>query len=314
MAAGTDAPVPTPLFLGVDGGGSRCTAVLLAGLPGDLRELGRGHGGPANAVAAGFTTAAANVDAALDAAFAAAGLARSPVGAACLGLAGAGAPQIADQWIAWARDRGLAARVEVLPDGLPALTDTGGLLVISGTGSIVWGRRADGGLERCGGRGGLVGDEGSGWSIAIAGLRAALHMADGWGGETSLLARALARFGVDAAADLPATLAPLASRRDAIAAFAKDVAVAAAAGDDEARRILAVAAADLGRQALAVGRRIGVRGGTYPLHVAGGVLCHVSAVREGLLAALDAADLAPGSVVAVPDLALAAARRAATAG
>ena len=307
MAAQPDAGRAGPLSIGVDGGGSRCTVVLLAG----LREIGRGHGGPANAVAHGFTAATASVDHALAAAFAAAGLAREPAAAACLGLAGAGSRRVAEQWTAWAHDRGVAARIEVLPDGLPAMAGAGSLLVISGTGSIVWGRRTDGGLERCGGRGGLVGDEGSGWSIAIAGLRAALQMADGWGPETTLLARALARFGVGAAADLPATLAPLASNRGAIAAFAKDVAAAAAAGDDAAGRILAAAAADLGRQAIAVARRIEARAGEYPLHLAGGVLCHVPPVREGLRAALEAAGLAPGAVVAVPDLALAAATRAA---
>lgn len=312
MVAGTDAGGSGDLAVGVDGGGSRSTAVLVRSGSDGWQELGRGHGGPANAVAHGFAAATASIDAAVAAAFAAAGLSREPVAAACLGLAGAGTRQVAERWSAWAHDRGLAARVEVLPDGLPAMTDTTGLLVISGTGSIVWGRRTDGGLERCGGRGGLVGDEGSGSWIAIAGLRAALHSADGWGPETALLPRALTRFGAEGAADLPATLAPLAATRGVIAAFAEDVAAAAEAGDDVAREILAAAAADLGRQAIAVARRVGVRAGRYPLHVAGGVLCQVSAVREGLRATLVAAELPPGSVVTVPDLALAAANRAAT--
>lgn len=306
MASGTEAP----LAIGVDGGGSRCTAVLGRGADGGFHELGRGHGGPANAVVHGFAAAAASVAAAVDAAFEAAGLSRRPAAAACLGLAGAGTPQMAERWSGWARDRGLAERIEVLPDGLPAMPPAGGLLVIAGTGSIVWGRRTDGGLERCGGRGGLVGDEGSGAAIAVAGLRAALHMADGWGPDTALLARALDRFAVQTAADLPATLA---ADRGQVAAFAEDVAAAAAAGDEVAERILGTAAADLGRQAIAVGRRIGVRAGAYPLHLAGGVLCNLSAVREGVLAALAVAELPPDVVATVPDLALAAARVAARA-
>lgn len=310
MSEEVEASVADRLVLGVDGGGSRSTAVLAVVEPSGCRELGRGDGGPANAVAPGFTAAAANLAASIDAAFAASGLARAPVAAACLGLAGAGSQQVAEQWVAWAGGRGLATRLEVMPDGLPALPDSGGLLVIAGTGSIVWGRQPDGRIERCGGRGGLMGDEGSGWAIAITGLRAVLRMADGWGDETRLLAAAVARFAVSEASELPAVLAQPATSRGEIAAFAVDVVAAANAGDRVAREIVAAAASDLGRQAIAVGRRIGVLADGYPLHVAGGVLCHASAVRTGLVAALEAAGLAPADVISEPDLAAAATRRA----
>ena len=303
------------LVIGVDGGGSRCTAVLAAADPAGCSERGRGNGGPANAHAAGFEPAAASVAAAIEEAFAAAGIPPTPLAAACLGLAGAGSETVASRWLTWARDRGLAARIEVMPDGLPAFGGDGepawGVLVIAGTGSIVWGRRPDGSLLRCGGRGPLVGDEGSGFWVATQGLRAVMRMADGWGEETSLMADACRRFAVDEASDLPAGLSAPTTTRAAIAAFAADVVAAAAAGDAVAGGILDEAATLLCQQAVTVGRRLGVTGGGYPLRLAGGLLCHAPAMQERLRDRLAAAGLSPATVACVPDLAAAAARTAA---
>ncbi len=303
------------LVLGIDGGGSRCTAVLAEGNFAGVRELGRGHGGPANAVSAGFDRAAANVAQAVAAAFAAAARVSEPVASACLGFAGAGRFEIRDRWVAWARDRHIAHRIEVVPDGVSAFGSSGpaawGLVVVSGTGSIVWGRNPAGDLDRCGGRGGLIGDEGSGYAIAIAGLRAAVRSADGWGPATALAEAATRRFEVAAPTDLPAALAASEMTRGRIATFAPDVVVLAEAGDAEARRIIAEAAADLGGQSLAVARRFDLHAGEYPLRLTGGLLCHAPLLSDGLVAWLTAAGHAPASVTLVPDLALAAASAAA---
>ncbi len=303
------------LVLGIDGGGSRCTAVLAEANPDGVHELGRGHGGPANAVSVGFDRAAANVANAVAAAFAAAARVPEPVASACLGFAGAGRLDIRDRWVAWARDRRLADRVEVVPDGVSAFGSSGppawGLVVVSGTGSIVWGRNPAGDLDRCGGRGGLIGDEGSGHAIAIAGLRAAVRSADGWGPPTKLAVAATRRFAVADPTELPAALAASGMTRGTIASFAPDVVALAEQGDAEARRIVAEAAADLGGQSLAVACRLDVRSGEYPLRLTGGLLCHAPLLRDGLVACLSAAGFAPGSVTLVPDLALAAASAAA---
>jgi N-acetylmuramic acid 6-phosphate etherase len=314
MTAGSDSNrAASGLVLGIDGGGSRCTAVLAEPRAQGLRELGRGHGGPANAVAIGFDAAAANVAAAIAAAFVSAGRPESSVAAACLGFAGAGRADIRERWEAWARRRDLAGRIEVVPDGVPAFGTAGtpawGLVAVSGTGSIVWGRGQQGPLERCGGRGGLIGDEGSGYAIAVAALRSALRATDGWGPATGLTAVALARFAVSEPNDLPAAVA--AAERRTIAAFAPEVIALAEAGDAEAYRILAEAAADLGRQSLAVARRLGFAGGEYPLRLTGGLLCHSALLRDSLVEWLTAAHLPPASVTLVSDLALAAASAAA---
>src|SRR5207244_11602264 len=103
-------------------------------------------------------------------------LPRVPVAAACLGLAGAARPE--DQKVIqdWARAVSLAQAVEVTTDAailLAAGTPEGwGLALVAGTGSIAYGRTADGRTARAGGWGYLMGDEGSAYAMVLAGLQA----------------------------------------------------------------------------------------------------------------------------------------------
>src|SRR5260221_4700209 len=59
-----------------------------------------------------------------------------------------------------------------------------GVVLISGTGSIAYGRNDQGAEARCGGWGYLVGDEGSAVGIGQEGLRAASYDHDGRGSPT----------------------------------------------------------------------------------------------------------------------------------
>ena len=108
------------LVIGVDGGGTK-TVAWLAPLEDGGDVLGRGQAGPGNPRAVGFETALANIDAAIDAAFAAAGLPRQTVTSACFGLAGAGRSSEQEHILAWAEQRGIAQRVRVTGDAEPIL-------------------------------------------------------------------------------------------------------------------------------------------------------------------------------------------------
>ena len=66
-----------------------------------------------------------------------------------------------------------------------------GILVISGTGSVVIGRNAKGETARAGGWGHLLGDHGSGYWIALTGLRAAIREYDRRGRAPSRILRRL---------------------------------------------------------------------------------------------------------------------------
>lgn len=67
--------------------------------------------------------------------------------------------------------------------------DHSGILVITGTGSIIWGRTKTGQMVRAGGWGALLGDEGGGFRIGLAALRALSMEMDG--GPTTLLSTIL---------------------------------------------------------------------------------------------------------------------------
>ena len=100
-------------------------------------------------------------------------------------------------------------------------TNGAGILVISGTGSCVFGRNQRGQTARAGGRGHLLGDCGSGYWIAITGLRAALRDYDRRGVVGPALRKVLRRLALNSPDQLTDWI-PNASKAD-IAALAPDV-------------------------------------------------------------------------------------------
>jgi glucosamine kinase len=137
------------------------------------------------------------------------------------------------------RLRGLAERVEVLSDAqiahLGALGGGPGVLVLSGTGSIAIGRNSTDRWTRAGGFGPLLGDEGSGFWLGRAWLRATTQ------GEDFLPARRLIQ-------------SPDPVRR--IAALAPMVIARARRGDPRARRIVSEGQAHLAALAHDVAREL----------------------------------------------------------
>ena len=156
---------PAPLVIGIDGGGTR-TRVLLADANGT--ELARTEG-PGTALMPGHESVAADIikSLILDVLQKAERTETRP--AVCVvGVAGAGQERAAQAlWSALASRR-IADDVSVQADATVALDDAfgdaAGVLLVSGTGSVAYARAPDGRMERCGGWGPNVGDEGSaGW-------------------------------------------------------------------------------------------------------------------------------------------------------
>jgi N-acetylmuramic acid 6-phosphate etherase len=277
------------LVLGFDGGGTRTVALLASRRPsGEWKILGRGESGPSNRQAVGTPAALAALDAAADQAFAAAGKKRGPVRAACLGLAGAGRAKDQEVVREWAARTRLAATVDVLEDAallLAAGTPDGwGVAVVAGTGSMAYARSADGRTARAGGWGPLLGDEGSGYAIALAGLRAAARAADGRAAATPLTDRLLAACGLTRPEELVGVVYR-GGDRATLAALAPVVLEAANAGDPIAGEIAAAAAAELAAAAAAAARPLGL-GARFPVALAGGLLASCSNYRARFLAAL----------------------------
>jgi glucosamine kinase len=199
------------LHLGLDGGGTGCRAAV-ADAAG--RVLGRATGGPAN-ILSDPEGAAANILDACARAMAAAGV--GEVAAAGFGLAGVNAAGSAERL----RARLPFARVRIETDAvaaaLGALGDRDGIVAAVGTGSV-FARRDGGRIRQIGGRGLILGDEGSGAWLGRAALAAALRAEDGHAPLTPFLAGLIADHGGSlgviafARAAAPADFAALAPR------------------------------------------------------------------------------------------------------
>ncbi len=294
------------LVLGIDGGGTSTVALLAArdpAAPGGWSPLGRGEAGPSNVQAVGTGPATEALGAAVASAFAAAGLPRQPVDAACFGLAGAG--RTGDQGLirSWGEQHRVADFLEVTTDAallLAAGTPDGwGLAVVAGTGSIAYGRTSDGREARAGGWGYLFGDEGSGYRIGLAALEAVARAADGRGPATALTDRLLTRFGVGRPHDLIPVVYRGGWDRAALAGLAPLVFESAAGGDGVAEDVVTRAAQELAFTASASARQLGFSVGPVPLALAGGVLLSGEDYRRRFLDALGALGLQGNPVTAV---------------
>jgi glucosamine kinase len=255
--------------IGIDGGGTR-TTLALARMDGT--EIFR-RTGPAGLVDPRRPTASAEMLTALvREALAAAGI-EGPAASLCAGLAGVGNAAERSMVENALRREEVAMAVCVRSDGETALHGAlggaAGLLLIAGTGSVAYGRAEDGRVERCGGWGMVVGDEGSGYAMGRAALAAALADADGRGEPTRLRAVLLAALGLSLADAVP----PWAGRseKSEIAALAVHVLRLAEEGDAVALRIARGAAADLAAHARALVQRLGPWSGPIPVVFHGGV-------------------------------------------
>lgn len=317
---------PTPsrslrpdLVLGIDGGGTHTAAILARVATGEV--LGRGTGGPSNIQSVGVSAAMKGLDQAVDRAFAAAGAGRATVAAACLGLAGVDRDEGIDVIRGWAEWVGLAAEVSVANDAtllLAAGTPAGwGLAVVCGTGSIAFVRTPAGEVGRCGGWGYVLGDEGSGYRLALAGLQAVCRGFDGCAPATGLTAKFLQRMGLTAVPDLIPAVYRGPWDRAAIAGLAPLVLDAADAGDAVATAIVRREAADLAVTAATAVANIGLPVAGVPLALTGGVILRSDPYRAAFLESLRDRGVTPDPVGLVPDPGVGAvvlARRAARAG
>lgn len=288
-------------FLGVDGG---ATSTACALCDTDGRVLGVGRGGASNHILApgGEARARMAVEAALAAAEAAAGLRGVEFASAYFGMTGIN--RDTEQARAFARvvSSLLSAQImQIDNDASAALAGAlgcrPGAVVIAGTGSVAFGRDPSGREARAGGWGYLFGDEGSGFTIGLAGVRAALRARDGTGPPTVLESQIPARFG-RSLGEIPILFYEGRVQRPAIAALAPVVTDAAAAGDPVAASLVAEAARGLAAAAAAVMMRLTWPDGTVPLAPVGGVFNAGRVILDPLKAALTAR--VPGAVLVPP--------------
>jgi N-acetylglucosamine kinase-like BadF-type ATPase len=284
--------------LGIDAGGTK-TVCLLADEHGDIVSEARGAG--ANLHAAGELAVEKVLHEVIDATI---GDRSITPAAVCLGIAGVDREDEAQTVRAIMRRLGYRSRAVVVNDALIALVsaagDAPGVVIIAGTGSIVYGRNALGESARAGGWGHMIGDEGSGYWIGREALSAVMRAADGRGPQTDLTAALLGELEIADISRLPRIVYDREQPRMAVAALGPLVQRVGAAGDAVATRILERAADELVLGARSVTSRLEMRGEAFGFHLAGSVFRVVPWLVAELSRRL--VEVAPRSSVSILDV------------
>ena len=258
-------------YLGVDAGGTK-THALIADQTGQI--LGVGRAGTGNWESVGLEGALRALSQALEGALDGAGLRRSDLCGAGYGLAGLDWPS--DE----ARLLPIVQRLEVpgphalVNDAYVALragSDEGhGLAVISGTGVTVAGRNQRGYQFRTFGLGAEWGDFGSASEIVALATRAIGYAHLGRGPATLLTERFVEAYQAHDALDLIERITR-GQAKPPNGRFAPLVFATAAEGDPVARAALAEAGQELGRNVVAVARRLEMLAEPFDMVLAGGI-------------------------------------------
>lgn len=232
--------------VGIDGGGTK-TRMKIADRDGNL--LTCCEGGPANI----NSMDAAALEEAL-AVLTATGLDSiggnpSCCGAICLGMSGAGRREEKLLLEDILNRLGFCRNVIVTDDAQTALyggvgKDTG-IILISGTGSICYGRNCLGQTHRAGGWGYILGDEGSGYDIGLRMLKLVLRSLDGREGQTLLSGMIMEHLKIKAADDIVKLIYRSGEGRRLTSALAPIADEAVKAGDEAARGILDTSVSEL---------------------------------------------------------------------
>lgn len=292
----------TDFVAGVDGGGSKTRVMLadangntLADVTGAGSAMRPGGGDHSSGIIAELVRHAMN-EAGINA-----GRPRTIVA----GVAGVGRPAENRALTVALEDHEIADEVIVQGDGEIALTDAfgsgPGIIVISGTGSIAYGRSPNRVLARCGGWGPAFGDEGSGAWIGRKALAIVASAADGREPQTALTGAVLTAAQVNEAQELvPWGIA--ATPRE-LAALAPVVFNVASAGDVRANSLVGLAVEELVLHIRALAMSLfGDERAAIPVAFSGGLLHKGSFIRkkleQRLKSAVPGAQVRPAEIVA----------------
>jgi N-acetylglucosamine kinase-like BadF-type ATPase len=271
------------LFLGIDAGGTKTDCAVSNG----AELLGQASGESCKLARVGRVKAHDNLQHVIGEACGVARVLPRDVQHVCIGMSGASLPEA----VIWAQD----TIREVVPQGTiyvagdhviahrAAFGSSHGVLVVSGTGSIAFGRNPRGETARAGGWGPSISDEGSAYWVGREAVAAALHEYDRGGANGLLLT--LAKF-LNIAPEEVVRVANASEPK--FAELAGMVADAAEKGDPVAREIAERAGRALAHLAHAVIGRLWPSGGVVPVALAGGVLQGSPIVRQSFRDAMKA--------------------------
>ena len=285
----------TQIVIGVDGGGSKTRAMVADDQGQQIADVE----GPGSAVRPGQAEASADVVAAVVRdALAACDMTHVVPRVVCVGVAGVG--REAERQALWQAlvSREIGEDIVVHADATIAIDDAfgdgAGILLVSGTGSIAYGRSPAGTTARCGGWGPVCGDEGGGAWIGRRALSIVTAASDGREPETALVGAVLTAAQVNDVQDLipwaaQATPAALASLAPAVIKVADD-------GDLRANALVAMAVEELVLHVRTLARKLFVdERAACNVALAGGLLGRRAPLRKRVEHRLKSA--VPGAAV-----------------
>jgi len=269
------------LYLGIDAGGTKTDCAISNG----AELLGQATGASCKLARVGRDLARTNLQDTMARAAESARVLARDIQHVCIGMAGASLPEA----VSWAQE----TIREVIPEATiyaagdhviahrAAFGTSHGVLVISGTGSIAFGRNQAGETARAGGWGPEVSDEGSAFWVGREAVAATLRAYDR--GEQIGLMEVIAKHWRVAPEEV-VRMANAAEPR--FAELAAAIASAAEEGDASAMSITEKAGRALAGLASSVIHRLWPEGGVVPVALSGGVLQGSAGVRNAFRDAL----------------------------
>lgn len=268
-------------FMGIDGGGSTLRVLITDEHLTPITEITAGAVNP-NGV--GYEHATHLIRATIQQALTQANLAPIDIQAVGIGVAGIHdylnhgwlrevvQPVLSDSLIRPSADHEIAL--------VGALGERYGLLVLAGTGSIVFGVNRQGDSAIVGGWGHLLGDEGSGYVIGLQALQAITLAFDGQGQPTTLTEKIIHKLGLGTPWDIVGWLYGKDEHVARVAQLAPTVFECATGGDTIAQAIVEQAAQGLAHQAQTAIRRLSLD--NPPIAFAGSLLINPTPVSQRL--------------------------------
>lgn len=272
-------------LLAVDGGGTKTLAVLVNE---DGTILGKGKAGASNYQVVGAEAAKEALVEAILAAFRDAGglMAVEKAVYALAGIDTAKDEKVVADVVQGAVNElsieigSLVVENDCLSALLGATANKAGILLIAGTGSIVYAHDGNKQIVRSGGWGHRVGDEGSGYWIGKQAIQSVLKMQDGRGEETILSRLVLDKFSFDKIEDLYNWTYSESYSVDDVGALAAVVDEAYQLGDAVSIRILDHAVNELILLLKTAIVKVGIEQDDFELILQGGVFYHNAYIKD----------------------------------
>jgi glucosamine kinase len=264
-------------FLGIDGGGTKTECAISD----DSRILSRAIAGSCKLREVGTEAALAALTSGVQQCLTAAHITGDQITSSCAGIAGASHPDSLE-WMQHVLHQLVAGKVQVVGDHIiahaAAFADASGILVISGTGSIVYGRNAHGITARVGGHGPATSDEGSARWIVRRAVTAASSA-----NNSPLLATLVAAAKMESAVQFATAV-----RNNTIdlATLFPGILAAASRGDPHAIAALSAAGQELAALTAQLIRELQMNSETATICIAGSVLQRSLIVQNALRSAL----------------------------